>query len=144
MFVYLTDKKGQLVEVMRFGNPRFEIWNDILERDLTEVHKLPLQLLAKVETANLFEKVEDKLKLLIDENNQATNDHPSWQGRFKEEDVFVKMTLFGKNYTLCTSGRENYIIFLGNISNYITNKDFGSKKSFCGVKVVFLPRTFRC
>ncbi|MBD2705292.1 hypothetical protein IC229_32035 [Spirosoma sp. BT702] len=118
-FVYIIDVDLNIIEIAGKGSDRLQVWNEILSRSQADLDNLIPLTIVKILPHPLLEKLQLTLQQKIEENASLPSDHSQWEGRFKEEDVFVKKLIFGQPYKLYTSGRENTITFLANIYNFI-------------------------
>jgi hypothetical protein len=113
--IHIVDQSLHLIEVAKEGSERMTIWNTILRRTANDFNQLHTLTLLEVPEQNLIEKIQNALQEVLIVNAMYPNDYPKWKGRFQEDEVFVTKTIFSKEYKLCTSGRENTILFLANI-----------------------------
>jgi len=118
-FVYIIDSDLNIIDIAGKGSDRLQIWNEILGRKQADLDTLPPLTNVKILHHHLLEKLQLTLQYKINENASLPSDHSQWEGRFREEDVFVKKSIFGQTYKLYTTGRENTITFLANIYNFI-------------------------
>ncbi|GAB4003006.1 hypothetical protein GCM10028807_62620 [Spirosoma daeguense] len=118
-FAYIIDADLNIIDIAGKGSDRLQIWNEILGRSQADLDNLKPLTIVKIFQHHLLEKLQLTLQQKIKENASLPSDHSQWEGRFREEDVFVKKLILGQTYKLYTSGRENTIIFLANIYDFI-------------------------
>lgn len=123
-FGYILSKNKKLVEIARIGKPRFDLLS--LISDVSPKYR-ELTVLKFNE-----ERIIEELDKALEERKEIEDDTPNYEGRFLEEDIFVKLEYNGKSLKLCNTGFDNQIIFLINLLNSV--REQGAEHRFLFVK----------
>ncbi|MDO4230218.1 MAG: hypothetical protein Q4C98_10415 [Capnocytophaga sp.] len=114
-FVYIVSKDLNVIEIARKESDRYKLFLDIVDTSMSNLNLENHFFLININTEKLKTKIDDLLKLRVEENAIDYKD------RFEETDVFCEFIYNNTKYLLCNSGFDNQIIFLINILNYTKN-----------------------
>ncbi len=103
-FGYITTTNKEFVAVCRKGRPAFDFILKMTGIEPKYLHSVPVLL-----NENL---IHSEIQKRLEERKDIKDDIPTYSGRFKEEEVFVYKEYNDIKLKLCTTGFDNFIIFL--------------------------------
>ncbi|PRY28172.1 hypothetical protein CLV58_13029 [Spirosoma oryzae] len=122
-FLYIVDATLRIVEVASRHSDRLQAWNQLLERNQSALDSRQPLSVVNVTTPELTQKVETTLREQLAIDASLPPDHSEWKGRFRKEDAFIDKEVFGRTYSLHNMGRDNTLLFLINIYQFLLQSD---------------------
>lgn len=121
-FAYILSESFDVVDVYKKGSQREIKWLSIIETSKVSYDLDEKKDFYTLSATEIVDNLNNSLLAYL-QNHIPNFEGIEWQGRFKEEEVFINKIIFEKNYKLFTSGIDNTIDFLSNIYDAITKEN---------------------